>query len=61
MTAPATALPRNAALHKRSDGAQMPGMVTLADNGFNFKLYGGPPDDRGWISRSEILPFGRRS
>jgi uncharacterized protein (TIGR03066 family) len=32
---------------ERTDGAQMPGLVTLADNGFNFKLYGGPPDDAG--------------
>jgi hypothetical protein len=32
---------------ERSDGAQMPGLVTLADSGFNFKLYGGPPDDPG--------------
>ena len=32
---------------ERSDGAQMPGLITLADNGFNFKLYGGPPDDAG--------------
>ena len=32
---------------ERTDGAQMPGLVTLADNGFNFKLYGGPPDDPG--------------
>ena len=32
---------------ERSDGAQMPGLVTLSDNGFNFKLYGAPPDDPG--------------
>ncbi len=32
---------------ERTDGAQMPGIITLADNGFNFKLYGGPPDDPG--------------
>lgn len=32
---------------ERADGAQMPGLVTLADKGFNFKLYGGPPDDPG--------------
>src|SRR6185436_7410413 len=32
---------------ERKDGAQMPGLVTLADNGFNFKLYGGQPDDPG--------------
>jgi hypothetical protein len=32
---------------ERGDGAQMPGLVTLAGNGFNFKLYGGPPDDPG--------------
>ena len=32
---------------EREDGAQMPGLVTLADKGFNFKLYGGPPDDTG--------------
>ena len=32
---------------ERTDGAQMPGIVTLASNGFNFKLYGGPPDDSG--------------
>jgi tetratricopeptide (TPR) repeat protein len=32
---------------ERADGAQMPGLVTLTANGFNFKLYGGPPDDPG--------------
>ena len=32
---------------ERTDGAQMPGLVTLADGGFNFKLYGGQPDDPG--------------
>ena len=32
---------------ERADGAQMPGLVTLADEGFNFKLYGGNPDDPG--------------
>lgn len=32
---------------ERSNGAQMPGLVTLADKGFNFKLYGGAPDDPG--------------
>jgi hypothetical protein len=32
---------------ERTDGAQMPGLVTLADSGFNFKLYGGQPDDPG--------------
>jgi uncharacterized protein (TIGR03066 family) len=32
---------------ERTDGAQMPGLVTMAGNGFNFKLYGGPPDDPG--------------
>lgn len=32
---------------QRHDGAQMPGMVTLSDHGFNFKLYGGAPDDKG--------------
>lgn len=32
---------------ERSDGAEMPGLVTRADRGFNFKLYGGPPDDPG--------------
>lgn len=32
---------------ERTDGAQMPGLVTMADGGFNFKLYGGPPDDAG--------------
>jgi tetratricopeptide (TPR) repeat protein len=32
---------------ERDDGSQMPGLVTLANNGFNFKLYGGPPDDPG--------------
>ena len=32
---------------ERRDGSQMPGLVTLASNGFNFKLYGGPPDDPG--------------
>jgi tetratricopeptide (TPR) repeat protein len=34
-------------LLERGDGAQMPGLVTLSDKGFNFKLYGGPPDDPG--------------
>jgi uncharacterized protein (TIGR03066 family) len=32
---------------ERNDGAQMPGLVTMADKGFNFKLYGGAPDDPG--------------
>ena len=32
---------------ERADGAQMPGLVVLSDNGFNFKLYGGAPDDPG--------------
>ena len=32
---------------ERADGAQMPGLVALSDNGFNFKLYGGAPDDPG--------------
>lgn len=32
---------------ERTDGEQMPGTVTLASNGFNFKLYGGPADDPG--------------
>jgi len=32
---------------ERTDGAQMPGLVTLTDFGFNFKLYGGAPDDPG--------------
>ena len=32
---------------ERNDGAQMPGLITLADNGFNFKLYGGSSDDPG--------------
>jgi uncharacterized protein (TIGR03066 family) len=32
---------------ERTDGAQMPGLVTLANGGFNYKLYGGPPDDPG--------------
>jgi uncharacterized protein (TIGR03066 family) len=32
---------------ERTDGAQMPGLVTMAENGFNFKLYGGAPDDPG--------------
>lgn len=32
---------------ERTDGAQMPGLITLTGNGFNFKLYGGPPDDQG--------------
>src|SRR5262249_34004622 len=32
---------------ERADGAQMPGLITMASNGFNFKLYGGPPDDTG--------------
>jgi hypothetical protein len=32
---------------ERTDGAQMPGLITLTERGFNFKLYGGPPDDPG--------------
>jgi uncharacterized protein (TIGR03066 family) len=32
---------------ERTDGAQMPGLITMADTGFNFKLYGGAPDDPG--------------
>ena len=32
---------------ERADKSQMPGLITLADDGFNFKLYGGPPDDTG--------------
>jgi uncharacterized protein (TIGR03066 family) len=32
---------------ERTDGAQMPGLVTLAASGFNFKMYGGAPDDPG--------------
>ena len=32
---------------ERTDGSQMPGLVTLSNGGFNFKLYGGPPDDTG--------------
>jgi uncharacterized protein (TIGR03066 family) len=32
---------------ERADGAQMPGLITMADKGFNFKMYGGPPDDPG--------------
>ena len=32
---------------ERSDGATMPGLVTMEDGGFNFKLYGSPPDDKG--------------
>jgi len=31
----------------RDDGQTMPGFITLADNGFNFKLHGGPPNDTG--------------
>lgn len=31
----------------RADGAEMPGLVTLSDAGFNFKLYGGPEKDPG--------------
>src|SRR5579871_1144111 len=31
----------------RTDGSQMPGLITLSDSGFNFKLYGGAPDDPG--------------
>ncbi len=31
----------------RSDGAQMPGLVTMEKDGFNFKLYGGPENDPG--------------
>lgn len=32
---------------QRDDGGTMPGLVTLGNGGFNFKLYGGPPDDKG--------------
>ena len=32
---------------EQTDGSQMPGLVTLGKDGFNFKLYGGPPDDPG--------------
>ena len=32
---------------EREDGSQMPGLITMSDDGFNFKLYGGPPDDSG--------------
>ena len=32
---------------QRADGGTMPGLVTLGSGGFNFKLYGGPPDDKG--------------
>jgi tetratricopeptide (TPR) repeat protein len=32
---------------ERDDGSQMPGLITMAENGFNFKLYGGAPDDPG--------------
>jgi tetratricopeptide (TPR) repeat protein len=32
---------------ERNDGAQMPGLITMADHGFNFKLFGGAPDDPG--------------
>jgi uncharacterized protein (TIGR03066 family) len=32
---------------ERTDGAQMPGLVTMSSTGFNFKLYGGSPDDPG--------------
>jgi hypothetical protein len=28
-------------------GETMPGFITLADDGFNFKLHGGPPNDPG--------------
>jgi hypothetical protein len=31
----------------RADGSEMPGLVTLEENGFNFKLYGGPEKDPG--------------
>lgn len=31
----------------RSDGSQMPGLVTMEKDGFNFKLYGGPENDPG--------------
>ncbi len=37
---------------ERADGAQMPGLITMSQNGFNFKLYGGPADDKG-------LDFGK--
>src|SRR5205085_2433559 len=30
---------------ERTDGAQMPGLVTQSAAGFNFKLYGGAADD----------------
>jgi uncharacterized protein (TIGR03066 family) len=32
---------------KRADGAEMPGLIALSDKGFNFKMYGGPPNDPG--------------
>jgi tetratricopeptide (TPR) repeat protein len=32
---------------QRADSATMPGLVTLESDGFNFKLYGGPPNDKG--------------
>jgi tetratricopeptide (TPR) repeat protein len=32
---------------QRSDGAQMPGLITMSDDGFNFKLYGALPEDKG--------------
>lgn len=32
---------------ERSDGESMAGLVTLAQQGFNFKLFGGPPEDPG--------------
>jgi uncharacterized protein (TIGR03066 family) len=31
----------------RDDGETMPGFITLKDDGFNFKLHGGPPNDTG--------------
>ncbi|MGQ0633888.1 MAG: tetratricopeptide repeat protein, partial [Planctomycetaceae bacterium] len=31
----------------RQDGATMPGMITMAQNGFNFQLFGAPPGDPG--------------
>ncbi|HEY3965868.1 MAG TPA: hypothetical protein VGM05_15015 [Planctomycetaceae bacterium] len=37
---------------RTTDGAQLPGLITMFQNGFNFKLYGGPPDDKG-------LDFGK--
>ena len=32
---------------QRDDSANMPGLITLGTDGFNFKLFGGPEGDKG--------------